>query len=70
MSERHRGILPIAGLQQANDASKQATTDTSARTGGINPITTPASAGYVQAELQAVIDKLNEVLKALQAKTP
>ena len=69
MSDRHRGILPIAGIQQANDASKQAPTDTSARTGGIHLLTMTASAGYVQAELQATIDKLNEVLKALQAKT-
>lgn len=70
MSERHRGILPIAGLQQANDASKQATTDTSARVNGIRPLTITAGAGYVQADFQAVIDKVNEILAALQAKTP
>lgn len=67
--KRRRGILPIYAIQQSQTAKKIGETDASARTGGINPLTTTASVGYVAAELQAVIDKLNEVLQALQAKS-
>lgn len=70
MSEkRRRGILPIYAIQQSQTAKKIGETDTSARTGGIDPLTTTASAGYVQSELQAAINKINEILQALQAKS-
>lgn len=65
-----RGILNIdAALQAVKKAQDTAQTDTAARTAGIKPLTTVAGGAYVQADFQAVIDKVNEILAALQAKT-
>lgn len=69
MRSNRRGILPDYSIAQATDAKTAAQTDTSARTGGIDLLTVTASVSYTQSELQAVIDKLNELLKRLQAKS-
>lgn len=68
---RGRGIVPVDyTVIQARDAKRTAETITSQRLIGVQPITTAASAGYVQAELQEVIDKLNEVIRALLSDLP
>lgn len=66
-----RGILPgDYAIIQARDAKRTAETIAAKRLIGVTPITTAASAGYVQAELQEVIDKLNQVIRALLSDLP
>ena len=66
-----RGILPgDYAIIQARDAKRTAETIAAKRLIGVDVLTTTASAGYVQAELQAVIDRLNEVIRALQNTKP
>lgn len=68
---RGRGIVPVDYVNaRTQDAKRTAETIASQRLIGVQPITTAASAGYVQAEAQELIDKLNEVIRALLSDLP